>query len=90
MTSGESVHKDAIPTMALMTNLPKICGTTLNTRIVESRAKATRTVGVSRAVPARELILVPADGEMARRSESLRRKADSCSSIGVCSEIQDR
>ena len=92
MHSGDSAHNDATPTMVLMTSLPSICGTTLKTTTVESKANATRTMGVSRAVPARELLLpfVRGEGVMLRRSESWWRKVDSRSSMGVCSAIQER
>lgn len=46
-TSGLNVHADAIPTIALMTSLANIFGTTLNTMIVETREKATTMMGVS-------------------------------------------
>ena len=90
ITSGDNVHMDAIPTIPLMTSLPNICGTTLNTTTVDKRAKATRTIGVSKAVPVLEADLILRGGETLRRSVSLSRKADSCSSMGVCSAIQVR
>ena len=53
ITSGLNVHSAATPTIALITNLAEICGTILNTMIVESSPNATTMMGVSSALPAR-------------------------------------
>lgn len=89
ITSGLNVHKLATPTIALMTNLATICGTNLNTMMVDSSPKTTTVTGVSRAVPDRKSSL-GAEGDTQRRSESLLRKALSDSTTGVCLVIQER
>ena len=83
------MHKLATPTIALMTNLATICGTNLNTMMVDSSPKTTTVTGVSRAVPDRKSSL-GAEGDTQRRSESWLRKALSDSTTGVCLVIQER
>lgn len=91
MTSGLSVHSAAMPTIALMTSLASICGTTLNTMTVARRPKATTMTGVSSALPARRLMFgVGFSAEMLRRSDWCWRKAVSCSTIGAFLVIQLR
>ena len=88
ITSGLSVHKLATPTMALMTSLASIRGTSLKTMMVDRRPKATTITGVSSAVPDRNDLGV--EGDTQRRSESLLKKALSDSTMGACLVIQER
>ena len=75
--------------MVLMTSLAKICGTSLNTIMVESSAKTTTITGVSRAVPDRRSDR-RVEVDTRTRSGSLFKKALSDSTMGACSAIQDR
>ena len=90
MTSGLKVHRLATPTIALMTNLAMICGTSLNTMIVDSSPKATTMTGVSRAVPDRKSDLRVEGEDTQSRSDSLFRKAVSDSTMGACLVIHER
>lgn len=90
ITSGLHVHRLATPTIALMTSLASICGTSLNTMMVESNPNVTTMTGVSRAVPDRKSDLGAEWEDTERRSESWFKKALSHSTTGVCLVIQER
>ena len=84
------MHKLATPTIRLMTSLASICGTTLNTMMVESSPNATTITGVSRAVPDLKSDLEAEGEDTERRSEPLFKKALSDSTMGACLVIQER
>ena len=103
ITSGLKVHSAATPTIALITNLAKNCGTSLNTMIVESSPNATTITGVSSALPARWLgyaagrkvafglgVGLMGGAAMLRRSDGSSRNAVSEETIGACSASQER
>ena len=92
---GYRIARAANPTIALISNRPRIRGTTLKTMIAETRANATTTTGVSNPffsfAPATRFWASGACcGVTERRSASLSRKRVSGSATGVCWAIHWR
>lgn len=83
-TLGAKVHKPAMPMTALITSRANSCGTTVNTKIVDTSATITMIMGVLFLngwfpISARDTVM---------RSAALCRKSASCSRSGACSAIQ--